>query len=81
MSFIAQLFKFIERIIMAENDYKNIICFINPKSGRKLGVKVYDELTKLLGEECVFDLRDGGPKKGYVTNLLLKEELNLCVGL
>lgn len=51
---------------MAEKEFPDIIAFINPKSGRKLGSKVYKRLVELLDEENVYDVRDGGLLRGFV---------------
>lgn len=43
-----------------------LIAFINGRSGGQVGPKVKRKLTKLLGEEHVFDLVEGGPEPGSV---------------
>jgi hypothetical protein len=41
-----------------------VIAFVNMKSGVQNGPKVIDSLARLLGEENVFDLSEGGPRSG-----------------
>ena len=46
------------------NNLKNIIAFVNPKSGGQKGQEIFDRLRKYLPKENVFDLSKGGPKSG-----------------
>jgi hypothetical protein len=43
---------------------KNIIAFVNPKSGGQKGQIAFEKILKYLPEENVFDLTKGGPKLG-----------------
>lgn len=63
---------------MAEKEFPDFIAFINPRSGRKLGSKVYKELCNILDEENVFDVRDGGLYRGFVNmfNRIIYLKLN-----
>lgn len=45
--------------------YKEIIAFVNPKSGGLKGKAVYEQLKKHLNVENVFDLSQSTPKQGY----------------
>lgn len=41
------------------------IAFVNPGSGGQKGKLIYDELSKKLQPYQIFNLKDGGPSKGY----------------
>jgi diacylglycerol kinase family enzyme len=43
---------------------RNVIAFVNPKSGGQKGEKVFEKLKKYLHEDNVFDLSQGGPSFG-----------------
>ena len=43
---------------------RNIIAFVNPKSGGQRGQIAFEKILKYLPEENVFDLTKGGPKLG-----------------
>jgi hypothetical protein len=43
---------------------ENVIAFVNPKSGGKKGEVILELLKNYLNLENVFDLSEGGPKKG-----------------
>jgi Diacylglycerol kinase accessory domain/Diacylglycerol kinase catalytic domain len=48
-----------------DDDPSPVIAFVNTKSGGRAGQTVLANLTKILGEECVFDLQaEGGPEAG-----------------
>jgi hypothetical protein len=51
---------------MAEAPAPIVIAFINPRSGGGLGEKLYEKLCNVLGQDHVFDLKQGGPEPGYV---------------
>ena len=44
--------------------YKDVIAFVNPKSGGKIGASFYEYLKMFLSEEKVFDLSQDGPNVG-----------------
>ena len=44
--------------------YKDIISFVNPKSGGQSGKQVYENLKRFLSESKVFDLSKSNPRIG-----------------
>jgi len=56
-----------------------MIVFINAKSGGQVGAKILKKLAKLLGQDYVFDLAQGGPEPGYLSTSL--DALSLVIML
>lgn len=59
-----------------EPNLENIIAFVNLRSGKQYGVKMYENLTRYLSKDNVFDLRHEGPHVGLEKH---KNKTNLKV--
>eukprot|EP00008_Paramoeba_atlantica_P000890 CAMPEP_0201502056 /NCGR_PEP_ID=MMETSP0151_2-20130828/83926_1 /ASSEMBLY_ACC=CAM_ASM_000257 /TAXON_ID=200890 /ORGANISM="Paramoeba atlantica, Strain 621/1 / CCAP 1560/9" /LENGTH=398 /DNA_ID=CAMNT_0047895619 /DNA_START=600 /DNA_END=1792 /DNA_ORIENTATION=- len=59
---------------------KNLIAFINSRSGGGQGTKVYHKLRKLLSPSQVFDLAEGGPRPGLLNYREVEGLKILCCG-